>query len=1058
MEHENINGSLSLSNDLSVGGEAKVQGEATFEHDVKIKGWLDAPNIKGIIKGLYADETALKSNHPAPQPGWVAFVGNNLPADIWRAEKSAGRIVWTPTGKKGGELVIPEEMLNQFLGNGTYKGNLNITGNDTEDGKLDVQGKTTIHGGVLAEGDSGFRDNLDVDGKLNVINGIHCENDITIETDAQIDGGLKVGKDLNITGQIRCPEKNGTDTWPVEIYPSIRTDFVETENLGVTEAAVFSGTITVLGGERATHASEIRGGIVTENINAKSLNVEGNSIILGDLYVDGAIRSQYGAGALRGLFNTAEELLAAFPEPNSGDFAYVGSGFPAELYKVEASDNGNIWIATGTMVSDSTGDVRDIINALRDGLAVPGTFVFDATGEAVSLNFTTRYTDTEDKQTVVSIPLATSEASGMMSASDKQALDKLKEDCADIPNGLSENIQDIKIENTSVSGQSIPTIFGLKYGSKEYKQLCTLPEVNDNSAGVLPAEKYSQLNQLIDDKDRTSILFSDLDNAELLRTLLYQNRIGRFNVLSGSRNNILCGLLDCYLTQDGRVLTQILRSDFILNLYDGTLQSASSYGILYSYQRIYNFGFSADTLPDIGQWSAWENTSFWGNYGGIATPTTVPKLGEFYFANTAGSYTHFLSGGNPIQIEDGELALLYKISVNGNIITGKHTLTKTPTEYIRDVKVEVVSDGDYADSLFHLDVPPIEDASEFILDGEEYYSILWGQEEESNVGDAWYASNRVQDLDRGAEVGLRMDQSKLFCGAPSKFAIVYSKRGPITIYRGGESVSLSREGDLYKTLVWNITGFHDDTDRHIFGFIIAETDYDVSQIIFTDTLRTVLSAKDKNEHWGISYFPNATEYQSGLMTPDDKKQLTKVSETVSNLSSIFEITHYEESCDERNLILSCVSNNIGPFELIYSEKGISEGCHIKGYLCGMPGEITISGLNGEGNMNRIELYAKGNNIYIKVIPKEVEQPAWRLNIRCPYDSINRNGTLLTTVSTLTVEWDGISSGSQEQRPEPKRNTLGKIGITPKMGKEFYNRDTEKWEKWNGSSWNTIFFD
>ena len=88
-----------MSRHVNVGGNADVRGHLRVGHNLRVAGWLDAANIKGALKGLYASEEALVRTYPRPQPGWYALVGDGLPADVWRAED--GR--WVPTGEQGGE-------------------------------------------------------------------------------------------------------------------------------------------------------------------------------------------------------------------------------------------------------------------------------------------------------------------------------------------------------------------------------------------------------------------------------------------------------------------------------------------------------------------------------------------------------------------------------------------------------------------------------------------------------------------------------------------------------------------------------------------------------------------------------------------------------------------------------------------------------------------------------------------------------------------------------------------------------------------------------------------
>ena len=113
MENKIIEGSQTVSRHLIAGGNASVGGSLTVGHNLLVKGWVDAPNIKGPLKGLYASEAALKAAYPRPMPGWFALVGNTLPADVWRSEVTgrAGlspstRCEWMATGEKGGEFRV----------------------------------------------------------------------------------------------------------------------------------------------------------------------------------------------------------------------------------------------------------------------------------------------------------------------------------------------------------------------------------------------------------------------------------------------------------------------------------------------------------------------------------------------------------------------------------------------------------------------------------------------------------------------------------------------------------------------------------------------------------------------------------------------------------------------------------------------------------------------------------------------------------------------------------------------------------------------------------------
>lgn len=99
---QQIDGYVSVGRSVAIGGKAIVRGSATIGHHLKVEGWVDAPNIKGPLKGLFASPDALRAAYPRPMPGWFALVGNTLPADIWRVDGKE----WVYTGEQGGEFNI----------------------------------------------------------------------------------------------------------------------------------------------------------------------------------------------------------------------------------------------------------------------------------------------------------------------------------------------------------------------------------------------------------------------------------------------------------------------------------------------------------------------------------------------------------------------------------------------------------------------------------------------------------------------------------------------------------------------------------------------------------------------------------------------------------------------------------------------------------------------------------------------------------------------------------------------------------------------------------------
>lgn len=69
-----IDGDVAVGRNVSAGGDANVQGNARIGHDLKVEGWLEAKNIKGVNKGLFASASALREAYPRPHDGWFAGV------------------------------------------------------------------------------------------------------------------------------------------------------------------------------------------------------------------------------------------------------------------------------------------------------------------------------------------------------------------------------------------------------------------------------------------------------------------------------------------------------------------------------------------------------------------------------------------------------------------------------------------------------------------------------------------------------------------------------------------------------------------------------------------------------------------------------------------------------------------------------------------------------------------------------------------------------------------------------------------------------------------------
>lgn len=113
LNNQSIQGNLAVSRDITTGGHLTARGNSVFDHNVIIKGWLDAKNIKGACKGLFASVEKLEEAYPKAMPGWYALVGDTLPADVYRAEGGE----WVATGEKGGEVNLYLDQLEEDVAN-----------------------------------------------------------------------------------------------------------------------------------------------------------------------------------------------------------------------------------------------------------------------------------------------------------------------------------------------------------------------------------------------------------------------------------------------------------------------------------------------------------------------------------------------------------------------------------------------------------------------------------------------------------------------------------------------------------------------------------------------------------------------------------------------------------------------------------------------------------------------------------------------------------------------------------------------------------------------------
>ena len=96
-----IDGDVSVGRNVATGGNASIAGGCVIDHDLQVKGWLNAPNIKSSCKGLFLSSLTLISSYPTASYGDWALVkpsgsGDVFPAELWLWSEESG---WYDSGE-----------------------------------------------------------------------------------------------------------------------------------------------------------------------------------------------------------------------------------------------------------------------------------------------------------------------------------------------------------------------------------------------------------------------------------------------------------------------------------------------------------------------------------------------------------------------------------------------------------------------------------------------------------------------------------------------------------------------------------------------------------------------------------------------------------------------------------------------------------------------------------------------------------------------------------------------------------------------------------------------
>ena len=96
-----IDGDVSVGRNVATGGDVHVAGKVTVEHNLLVKGWLNAPNIKSPCKGLFMSLAELVLAYPSASVGDWAMVNDPTTTEVFPAKIYSYRDsgVWTDTGE-----------------------------------------------------------------------------------------------------------------------------------------------------------------------------------------------------------------------------------------------------------------------------------------------------------------------------------------------------------------------------------------------------------------------------------------------------------------------------------------------------------------------------------------------------------------------------------------------------------------------------------------------------------------------------------------------------------------------------------------------------------------------------------------------------------------------------------------------------------------------------------------------------------------------------------------------------------------------------------------------
>ncbi len=180
--NRSIGGDVSVGRNAAIGGKVIVQGSTIINHNLKVKGYLDAPNIMGVNKGVFATVAALNTTYPNPHDGWVAGVlgedsGGNAVVNMYLGNGGA----WVQQSGRELEFAVDLEYYDNELAqlqadiigmasthfDGIIGGNISASTGNSEVVASSVVYSSTLHVFVAVDSNSQYYLNWEEGGHYN---------------------------------------------------------------------------------------------------------------------------------------------------------------------------------------------------------------------------------------------------------------------------------------------------------------------------------------------------------------------------------------------------------------------------------------------------------------------------------------------------------------------------------------------------------------------------------------------------------------------------------------------------------------------------------------------------------------------------------------------------------------------------------------------------------------------------------------------------------------------------------------------------------------------------